>query len=296
MIYPWLSEIEQQLSTSLRTGRFHHAQLFNGQQGVGKTAMVEQLADALLCQQPSNIKACGQCKSCQLNQAGTHPDKFNVQVEGQSIGVDEIRTVSDFMSHSAAQNGNKVVIIKDCHKMTTAAANALLKTLEEPSPQRFLLLTTTTATQLPATILSRCSRTDVQVSDTDSTQQWLASLQIIDYPWLSLFYQQPLLVQAWQQADQLTTIEQLYKFATSLKQGHNFSELVDIINKDSELIRVFCLFVSDQLKQQLVSGMQFDAYQQAQQALTEFYQNSTQVLGLNLPLAVSRLAYSLRNG
>lgn len=294
MTYPWLNDIEQQLSTSFAAGRFHHGQLFNGQQGVGKTALVEQLANALLCQQPNGVQPCGQCKSCQLNQAGTHPDKFNVVIEGQSIGVDDIRNVSHFMSHSAAQNGNKVVIIKDCHKMTTAAANALLKTLEEPSPERFLLLTSTATTQLPATILSRCSRTDVQVSDIVSAQQWLASLQIIDYPWLSLFYKQPLLVQAWQEAEQLESVDQLYKFATGLKQGHNFSALVGLINKDSELVRVFCLFISEQLKQQLVSGMDFDTYQQSQQALTEFYQNSTQVLGLNLPLAISRLAYSLR--
>ena len=294
MTYPWLNDIEQQLSASFVAGRFHHGQLFNGQQGVGKAALVEQLANALLCQHPNGVQPCGQCKSCHLNQAGTHPDKFNVAIEGQSIGVDDIRTVSHFMSHSAAQNGNKVVIIKDCHKMTTAAANALLKTLEEPSPERFLLLTSTTTTQLPATILSRCSRIDVQVSDLVSAQQWLASLQIIDYPWLSLFYKQPLLVQTWQEAELLETIDQLYKFATELKQGHNFSALVDIINKDSELVRVFCLFISEQLKQQLVSGMDFDVYQQSQKALTEFYQNSTQVLGLNLPLAISRLAYSLR--
>lgn len=294
MTYPWLNDIEQQLSTSFAAGRFHHGQLFNGQQGVGKTALVEQLANALLCQQPNGVQPCGQCKSCQLNQAGTHPDKLNVVIEGQSIGVDDIRNVSHFMSHSAAQNGNKVVIIKDSHKMTTAAANALLKTLEEPSSQRFLLLTTNAASQLPATILSRCTKTDVEVGDVQEAQYWLASLQIIDYPWLNLFYQQPLLVQAWQQKEQLETIDRLYKFATELKQGHNFSALVDIINKDNDLVRVFCLFLTEQLKQQLIAGMEFDAYQQAQNALNDFYQNCTQVLGLNLSLAVSKLAYSLR--
>lgn len=294
MIYPWLNTIEHQLSTSYSAGRFHHGQLFNGQQGVGKAALVEQLANALLCQQANGIQPCGQCKSCQLNHAGTHPDKFEVVVDGQSIGVDDIRTVSYFMSHSAAQNGNKVVIIKDCHKMTTSAANALLKTLEEPSSQRFLLLTTNAASQLPATILSRCAKTDVQVSDIHKAQHWLTSLKIIDTPWLHLFYQQPLLVQTWQKKDQLDIIDQLYKFATELKQGHNFSALVDIIYKDNDLVRVFCLFLTEQLKQQLIAGMEFDAYQHAQQTVTDFYQNCTQVLGLNLSLAVSQLAYSLR--
>ena len=295
MIYPWLNDIHQQLTASFQAGRFHHGQLFNGQQGVGKRALVEQLANALLCSTAQNLVACGQCKSCHLNRAATHPDKYTVQADGQSIGVDDIRSVSDFMHQSAAQNANKVVVINDCHKMTTAAANALLKTLEEPSPQRFLLLTTNATAQLPATILSRCALSEVKVHDSAAAMQWIAQLNVPAYPWLKMFTQQPLLVARWQQDQQLEVIEQLYKFATELKQGHNFSALVDIISKDNERVRVFSLFLSEQLKQQLLTGMDFDSYQNAQNALAEFVQNSTQILGLNLPLAVSRLAYRLRN-
>ncbi|MGO2129019.1 MAG: DNA polymerase III subunit delta' [Pseudoalteromonas prydzensis] len=295
MIYPWLNDIHQQLTASFQAGRFHHGQLFNGQQGVGKRALVEQLANALLCSTAQNLVACGQCKSCHLNQAATHPDKYTVQADGQSIGVDDIRSVSDFMHQSAAQNANKVVVINDCHKMTTAAANALLKTLEEPSPQRFLLLTTNATAQLPATILSRCALSEVKVHDSAAAMQWIAQLNVPAYPWLKMFTQQPLLVARWQQDQQLEVIEQLYKFATELKQGHNFSALVDIISKDNERVRVFSLFLNEQLKQQLLTGMDFDSYQNAQNALAEFVQNSTQILGLNLPLAVSRLAYRLRN-
>ncbi|CAM3653842.1 MULTISPECIES: DNA polymerase III subunit delta' [Pseudoalteromonas] len=295
MIYPWLNDVHQQLTASFNAGRFHHGQLFNGQQGVGKHALVEGLANALLCSAPQNLVACGHCKSCHLNQAVTHPDKYTVQTDGQSIGVDDIRSVSDFMQQSAAQNANKVVVINDCHKMTTAAANALLKTLEEPSPQRFLLLTTNATAQLPATILSRCALSEVKVHNTEVAMQWIAQLNVPAYPWLKLFTQQPLLVARWQQDEQLEVIDQLYKFATELKQGHNFSALVDIISKDNERIRVFSLFLSEQLKQQLITGMDFDSYQNAQNALAEFVQNSTQILGLNLPLAVSRLAYRLRN-
>ena len=294
MIYPWLSNVEQQLAASFNAGRFHHGQLFNGQQGVGKRALVEQLANALLCLSATNLVPCGHCKSCHLNQAVTHPDKYVVQADGQSIGVDDIRSVSDFMHQSAAQNANKVVVINDCHKMTTAAANALLKTLEEPSPQRFLLLTTSATTQLPATILSRCALTQVKVNDANVAMNWISQLHVPAYPWLKMFTQQPLLIARWQQDEQLEIIDELYKFATELKQGHNFSALVDIISKDTERVRIFCLFLSEQLKQQLIAGMDFDSYQSAQNALAEFVQNSTQILGLNLPLAVSRLAYRLR--
>ena len=113
--------------------------------------------------------------------------------------------------------------------------------------------------------------------------------------WLPLFYTQPLLIKQWQAQEQLQHIDTLYKFATEFKQSHNFSLLVNIINKQPELIRIFTLFLSEQLKQQLIMGLSFDAYQSAQQALNEFLQNSTEVLGLNLPLAVSRLAHALRN-
>ena len=295
MIYPWLDDVHQQLNTSFNAGRFHHGQLFNGQQGVGKRALVEELANALLCASAQNLVACGHCKSCQLNQAATHPDKYTVQADGQSIGVDDIRNVSDFMHQSAAQNANKVVVINDCHKMTTAAANALLKTLEEPSPQRFLLLTTNATAQLPATILSRCALSEVKVQDSHVAMQWIAQLNVPAYPWLNLFSHQPLLVARWQQEEQLEVIDQLYKFATELKQGHNFTALVDIISKDNERVCVFNLFLSEQLKQQLLTGMDFDSFQNAQNALAEFVQNTTEILGLNLPLAVSRLAYRLRN-
>lgn len=302
MALPWLRDVEQHLAQSFRAERFHHAQLFCGPVGVGKSALAEKLANALLCQnvvaqstaEPGALSACGHCKSCLLIQAGTHPDKRLTQVDGQSIGVDDIRGVSDFMNLSAAQNGNKVVIIENCEKMTTAAANALLKTLEEPSNSRFLILTTSQAAQLPATILSRCAKTDVKVTNSELVQQWLGALQITKYSWLPFFYSQPLLVQQWQAQNQLQSIDTLYTFAAEFKQSHDFSTLVNIINKQPELVRIFILFLSEQLKQQLIQNMDFDANQVAQKALSDFLHNYTQVLGLNLPLAVSRLAYILR--
>ena len=303
MPLPWLHDTQARLAKSYRAERFHHAQLFCGPVGVGKFELSDELGNALLCQniakqvaaQNSMLKPCGQCKSCLLTLAGTHPDKRLTKVDGQSIGVDDIRGISDFMNHSAAQNGNKVAIIENCEKMTTAAANALLKTLEEPTNSRFLILTTSQPAQLPATILSRCAKSDVKITNTALAQQWLETLDIPNYSWLALFYNQPLQVKHWQQQDQLKNIDTLYKFATEFKQSHNFKALVDIINKQPELVRIFTLFLSVQLKQQLLQGMSFDAYQSAQNALGEFLQNNTQVLGLNLSLAVSRLAYTLRN-
>ena len=145
------------------------------------------------------------------------------------------------------------------------------------------------------TILSRCAKTDVKVSDINIAKQYLESLCVEQYSWLSLFYSQPLQVKKWQEQNQLENIQQLHKFATEFKQSHNFKPLVDIINKQPELVRIFTLFLSEQLKLQLLNGMRFESYQIAQQALSEFLQNNTKILGLNLSLAVSRLAYILRS-
>ncbi|WP_462147391.1 DNA polymerase III subunit [Pseudoalteromonas gelatinilytica] len=293
MPLPWLEGLYQQLAQSFAQQRFHHAQLFNGDKGVGKQRLVDSLADGLLCASPVNLKACGNCKSCQLNQAGTHPDKRVVKVEGQTIGVDEIREISDFINHSAAQNGNKVVVLEQCHKMTTAAANALLKTLEEPSLRRYLLLTCEQTALLPATILSRCAVHEIKVNP-EYTTQWLASLNIANYSWFDLFARQPLLVEQWQNDNQLEAVDSLYKFATEIKDSHNFSALVDVLNKDHSLVNVFALFLTEHLKAQLVLGMDFFNYQKAQSAISEFLYNSSHVLGLNLELAISQLAFTLR--
>jgi len=293
MPLPWLEGLYQQLAQSFSQQRFHHAQLFNGDKGVGKHHLVDSLADGLLCASPVQLRACGHCKSCQLNQAGTHPDKRIVRVDGQTIGVDEIRDITHFINHSAAQNGNKVVVLEQCHKMTTAAANALLKTLEEPSLNRYLLLTCEQTALLPPTILSRCAVQEVKV-DSSITTQWLASLSIPNYSWLVLFASQPLLVEQWYKEHQLESVDLLYKFATEIKDSHNFSTLVDILNKEHSLVNVFALFLTEHLKTQLVLGMDFFSYQKAQTALSEFLYNSSHVLGLNMSLAISQLALTLR--
>jgi len=179
------------------------------------------------------------------------------------------------------------------HKMTTAAANALLKTLEEPSLRRYLLLTCEQTALLPATILSRCAVHEIKVNS-EYTKKWLASLNIANYSWLELFARQPLLVQQWQNDNQLEAVDSLYKFATEIKDSHNFSALVDILNKDHSLVNVFALFLTEHLKTQLVLGMDFFNYQKAQSAISEFLYNSSHVLGLNLELAISKLAFTLR--
>ena len=109
-----------------------------------------------MCQTPDNAP-CGHCHACHLMAAQSHPD-FHVLVsqEGKDIGVDQVRAINEVVSQHAQQNGNKLVYIQDAERLTEAAANALLKTLEEPRPNTYFLLQTEPSSSLLATIYSRC--------------------------------------------------------------------------------------------------------------------------------------------
>jgi DNA polymerase-3 subunit delta' len=136
-----------------------HALLLQGRPGLGKHDFAVQLAQALLCEQARDGVACGQCHSCRLFAAGTHPDLAAVGLveDAKNITVDQIRALGDFLSlrpHTAAR---KVVIISPAEAMNINAANSLLKLLEEPPLGSMLLLVTNHPARLPATIRSRCA-------------------------------------------------------------------------------------------------------------------------------------------
>ena len=107
-----------------------------------------------MCQTPDNAP-CGHCHACHLMVAQSHPD-FHVLAsqEGKDIGVDQVRAINEVVSQHAQQNGNKLVYIQDAERLTEAAANALLKTLEEPRPNTYFLLQTEPSSSLLATIYS----------------------------------------------------------------------------------------------------------------------------------------------
>lgn len=148
----WDSLIKRKL-----VGNMPHAFLLTGMQGLGKTAFANQLAKALLCAE-NQTNACGQCRYCELFAAETHPDFYRIKpVEsGKKIKVDQIRELILQLNQTAQQNNNKVAVIESAEAMHHAAANALLKTLEEPSKKTFIILVTDNLFLLPATIRSRC--------------------------------------------------------------------------------------------------------------------------------------------
>ncbi|MFT6267599.1 MAG: DNA polymerase-3 subunit delta' [Alphaproteobacteria bacterium] len=171
-MYPWLVPVFEQLQQRASTQQLHHGLLFVADQGVGEGQMIEKMVKSLLC---STKKACGTCKACKLFEAKSHPDMMYVVSDKPSIGVDLIRQVSEYVTTTSQMLGNKVVIIENIESMTEAASNSLLKTLEEPNKNTYLLLTSTKPNSLLATITSRCEKIRLSLPSIDNSLAWLAS-------------------------------------------------------------------------------------------------------------------------
>jgi DNA polymerase-3 subunit delta' len=192
-MYPWLIPTFEQLAKRRQANKLHHALLLQGPQGIGKTDFARQFAALLLCSKNSQGQRCGVCHACLLQDAGNHPDFHEVLSEKQ-IGVDQIREAIKKLSGSAQLSGAKVLIIYAAHTMTESSANALLKTLEEPTANTFLLLLTHKSERLLPTVLSRCERIIMPVPDTALTQAWLSSQwdKPVDVEFVSLYASSPL--------------------------------------------------------------------------------------------------------
>ncbi|MCF6434222.1 DNA polymerase III subunit delta' [Pseudoalteromonas sp. MMG022] len=296
-MYQWHEGLWQYFRLSQQQGRFHHAQLFHGPSGVGKQELAKQLAQAILCEQHQQLTACGMCKSCLLIAAQTHPDLLCIAPQGQSISVDAIRELADFVHHSAQQGGRKVAVIANAHKMTHSAANALLKTLEEPNTGRYLLLTSDDLSQLSATILSRCNKVQVTVTDPQHAQQWLQNMlpQEQVFPWLTHFAHQPLKIAMWFNEGVFEKVDLLYRFACGIKASHNFNQVQGILNDHPELLEVFCVFMQQKLKAKLLEGLSYQAYSEGQAALNQFMSDTRQILGLNQSLGLNKLMNTIKN-
>lgn len=173
-MYPWLIPDWHALSQTAQAGRLGHAWLLLGDPGLGKEQLAERLARLHLCQQPDRGEPCGQCHSCQLFDKGHHPDLSTVTVDSKTIGVEAIREICARLQNSAQLGRGKVVIIPDAERMTESAANALLKTLEEPAGDSLLLLIASQVSRLLPTILSRCHKHVCQLPTEGETVRWLA--------------------------------------------------------------------------------------------------------------------------
>ncbi len=158
----WLTLNKTDIQAKINQGLLPHALLLFGSSLAGQEELGLWLSKKLVCQQPTQENACGQCKACRLVQANTHPDLQFIDNGEKTIGVDIVRKAGAFMQKTAHIGKTKVVLIHACENMTEAAANALLKTLEEPTKNSYLLLVCNDIDLLLPTIISRCSQIKVQ--------------------------------------------------------------------------------------------------------------------------------------
>lgn len=174
----WQSEQFQLLWRAKNDNRLPHALLFTGLKGTHKAALAQGFCAALLCQQvTAQGKPCGQCQSCRLIAGRVHPNVLWVEPEKAEVAikVDQIRAVNDFINHTSLQGEHRIVIIHPADEMNISAANALLKTLEEPSTGALLILINDQRGRLPATILSRCQRVLFPPPTRDQALVWLTN-------------------------------------------------------------------------------------------------------------------------
>lgn len=180
-IYPWQSAQWQQVWQATVEQRLPHALLLSGMAGLGKAHFADCFSRALLCQSvtPDGVY-CNVCHMCQLVEGRAHPNVLWVQPEKENsaIKVDQIRAVNEFIQQTSMQGHHRIVIIHPANNMNVNAANALLKTLEEPPPGALLILTSDQSSRLPATIRSRCQQISFSRPDTQEALAWLAEQKI----------------------------------------------------------------------------------------------------------------------
>ncbi|MDE2388678.1 MAG: DNA polymerase III subunit delta' [Betaproteobacteria bacterium] len=205
-IYPWQQTFWQKLLHSRRF--WGHALLLKGKQGTGKYDFARRLAQSLLCTEPAaGQQACGRCASCGWFEQGGHPNFYQIVPEAfsavagesarkeesdeksgatakksasQQIGIEQIRKLNDFVYLTGHQGGYKIVLIYPAEAMNTAAANALLKKLEEPPPDVLFILVTHQAQHLLPTVRSRCQQLAMPLPDVAASVAWLRQQGISD--------------------------------------------------------------------------------------------------------------------
>lgn len=186
---PWQKGVWNDLTS--QKSRLHHALLIIGSEGIGKRHLANAFTAYLLCENSAENQACGVCDACRWYSMGNHPDFRMVELEDTAtqeesgvssskkksiptqIGIDQIRALEDFVNIGSHRHGRRVVLIDRVELMTTAAANALLKILEEPTEGLHFILVSNAWRKLLPTLRSRCQKIQLGLPETSIAIQWL---------------------------------------------------------------------------------------------------------------------------
>ncbi|MFC3653872.1 DNA polymerase III subunit delta' [Dyella humi] len=223
----WHVDLWARLQARRQRGALPHALLLCGPQGLGKRDFMRRFVRGLLCQHPHDGDACGTCRSCLLLDAGTHPDyvalSYGLRKDGvqrSDIVVDQVRELSARLCTASQFGGWQIASIDPADAMNTAAANALLKTLEEPATQTMLILVADAPWRMPATIRSRCQRIDFQLPKPEEALAWLQQVGVRDaQAALAAAGGNPGLAQIWAKEDALTQRQEVRKDLAALASG-----------------------------------------------------------------------------
>ncbi|OGZ84631.1 MAG: DNA polymerase III, subunit gamma and tau [Candidatus Staskawiczbacteria bacterium RIFOXYD1_FULL_39_28] len=175
--------VAQTLTNSITGKNISHAYLFCGPRGSGKTTIARLFAKAINCEKPDGAEPCNKCSSCMEIMQGRSMDLIEIDAASHT-GVDDVRQLIEGIKFAPVKSKYKIFIIDECHQLSKSAANALLKTLEEPPTHAIFLLATTEAHKMIATIISRCQRFDfkkLQISEIIKKLEFIAKKENVKF-------------------------------------------------------------------------------------------------------------------
>lgn len=248
--FPWQGAQWAQLSRAFAAKQLAHAYLLSGSEGLGKSLFADGFARYVLCMNPiaqsaaaglaDTAIACGTCSNCLKCGTGNHPDILTIEPEegSKNIKIDQIRWLSEFVIRSSHSGGAKVVIIQSAHLLNANAANALLKTLEEPNDNTHVFLVSDHPGRLVATIRSRCQKLAFQVSDADVAASWLQAIigEGNVNSILEASDMRPLIALQLAEGDSLQARAQFLQSICDLKTGKkSIQQVLSLVAKNGEL-------------------------------------------------------------
>ena len=276
MRYPWLESSWTTLKNHYQQRRLPHALIITGIKGLGKRYLGEKLAQLILCEMNVS-EPCGTCRQCHLFEVQSHPDYKVVEPEESSktIKIEQIRELIDTLNQTPLVATSQVVLINPLESLTLKAANALLKTLEEPLGSVFFILIAHRLTHIPMTLLSRCQVYPIHAYQNEQTLQWLSEAlsctQSEARVLLRFSHGAPLEALALSKKNIISKRDQLLRIMSYRITGHNPLPDIDVLLKENsdDVFSIMKLIFSDlrkcQLRVDADKWVNSDAMKQVQQ-------------------------------